>query len=149
LFAGELVEVGGDLAADRGDPGAIGLGEDVLLALGEVDVGEGLAEGVGDFGEHELLLAVRAEENDMGHGHGLAGEDIAPGVVGFLFDGGMDGALEREIVGEGRMTHGKGKAAEMKRTSGWKTAVAAEKEASPGGADEAASRRAGAGVVAR
>jgi hypothetical protein len=50
--------------------------------------------------------------------------------VGFLFDGGMDGALEREIVGEGRMTHGKGKAAEMKRTSGWKTAVAAEKEAS-------------------
>ena len=60
--AGELGEIAGDLAADARDPGAVGVGEDVLLAAREADVGQGLAERVGDFGEVEALLAVRAEQ---------------------------------------------------------------------------------------
>jgi hypothetical protein len=69
--AGELGEVGGDLAADLRDPGAVLLVEDVLLALGEADVGQGLAERVGDLGQVEALLAVRAEQDDRGSGDGL------------------------------------------------------------------------------
>ena len=57
---GELGEIAGDLAADARDPGAVGVGEDVLLAPREADVGQRLAERVGDLGEIESLLAVRA-----------------------------------------------------------------------------------------
>ena len=75
--------------------------ENILLALGEGDVGEGLAEGVGDLGEHETLFAVRAEEDDGRDGDGLGGDDIAPSVMGFLIVRGLDGALEGEVVREG------------------------------------------------
>jgi hypothetical protein len=47
-----------------------------------------------------------AEEDDGGQRDGLAGEHVAPGIVGLLFDGGVDGALEGQIVREGRIAHG-------------------------------------------
>ena len=107
LVAGQLDKIGGDLAADAGDPGTVGVVEDVFFASGEGDVGEGLTEGVGNLGQHEALLAVRAEEDDGRDGDGLRGDHIAPSVVGFLINGGVDGAFEGEIVREGRVAiHG-------------------------------------------
>ena len=47
----------------------------------------------------------------------VAGEDIAPGVVGFLIDGSVDGAFEREIGGDGRSAHG----TEVRRRRTWET----------------------------
>ena len=66
LGMGKPGEVGGDLAADARDPGAVAVVEDVPLALGEVDVGQRLAECVGDLGEDEALLAVRAGRMTLG-----------------------------------------------------------------------------------
>jgi len=63
---GEFGEIAGDLAADADEPGAVGVVEDVLFAPREADVGQGLAQRVGDLGDGEALLAVRAEENDAG-----------------------------------------------------------------------------------
>src|SRR5690606_33755995 len=52
-------EIGGDFADNGADEGAGLGGEDVaLFAAGEVDVGDGVAEGFGDFGEVELGFAL-------------------------------------------------------------------------------------------
>jgi hypothetical protein len=64
LLAGELGQVAGELAADLGDPGAVLLREDLLLALRDADIRERLAERVGDLGHVEALLAVRAQQDD-------------------------------------------------------------------------------------
>ena len=93
LGAGEPGEIAGDLAADAGDPGAVGLGKDVFLAASEVHIGESLAEGVRDLGEHETLLTVRAEKDDVRDFDPLGGKQVAPSVVRFLLDGSVDGAL--------------------------------------------------------
>ena len=106
LIAREFGEIGGDLAADADEPEAVGIGEDLFFALREGDVGQGLAEGVGHFGEHETLLAVRAEEDDGGKRNVFPRDRITPGVVGFLLNGGVDGAFEGEIVREGGIAHG-------------------------------------------
>jgi hypothetical protein len=44
---------------------------------------------------------VRAKQNNGRDSDGLGGDDVTPSVVGFLIDGGLDGALEGEIVREG------------------------------------------------
>ena len=100
----------------RRDPGAVGVGEDVLLALArDEQVGEGLAERVGDFGEGETLLAVRAEQDDVRDLDAPRREDIAPGVVRLLFDGRVDGTFEGEIGGDGRSAHGGSEYADERR----------------------------------
>jgi hypothetical protein len=98
LATGELGEVGGDLAAEAHDPGAVGVGEDVFIAFGEGDVCKGFAEGVGDFGEDEALFAVRAQEYNRRYGDVFASDDVAPSVVGLLVVRGVNGALEGEVV---------------------------------------------------
>jgi len=100
LTAGEFDEVGGDLAAEAHDPSAVRVGEDVFLAFGESYIGEGFAEGVGDFSEDESFFAMRAKQDDRRHGDILAGNDVAPSVVRLLIEGGVDRALEGEIVRE-------------------------------------------------
>ena len=107
LGASEHREIAGDFAANPGEPSAVGVREDVLLTAGEMDVGQGFAERVGDFGEDEALFAVRAQENDVRNLDYLRSKDVAPRVVRLLFNGSVDGALEGEIVREGRITHGR------------------------------------------
>ena len=109
LRTGEFGEIAGDLAADAGEPGAVGIVEDILLPAGEADIGQGLAERVGNLGEHEALLAVRAEQDDGGNLDGFGGDDIAPSVVGLLINRSVDGALEGQIVRQGGIAHGTGK----------------------------------------
>ena len=72
-----------------------------------MDVGQGFAERVGDFSEDEALFAVRAQENDVRNLDCLRSKDVAPRIVGLLLNGSVDGALEGEVVREGRITHGK------------------------------------------
>jgi hypothetical protein len=95
-----LSEVGGDFFHDPTDERAGVGGEDVGgLAAGEVDVGQGLAEGVGDLAEVERGLTLRGEENDLGQKGRVGGNGVAPGVGGLVV-GGVRGALEREVVGQ-------------------------------------------------
>jgi len=111
--AGEVGEVAGEFAADADDPGFVGVVEDVFVAAREADVGQRFAEGVGDFGEDEALFAVRADQGDLGERDGFGVEQLTPGEVGFLIDGRVDGAFEREVVGEGgRAAHGMWRRAE-------------------------------------
>jgi hypothetical protein len=98
LVAGEVRQVERELPADAHDPRAVRLGEDLLVAAGQGHVRQRLAQRVGHLGEREALLPVRAEEGDRRQGDVLADEDVAPGVVGFLLDGNVDGALEGEVV---------------------------------------------------
>ncbi len=107
LLARELAEIGGDLAADQADPGAVGVGEDILLALGEVNVRQGLAKRVGDLRERETLLPVRAQQNNVRDLDRFRREQIAPGVMRLLFNGSVDGAFEGEIGGDGGRAHGR------------------------------------------
>ena len=106
---GLLGEVGGDLAGDVGDEALVLLVEDVLLAPGLEEVGEGAADGVGDLAEIEALVAVRAEDMDLGDGDLALAEDIAPVVVRFLVLGGGGEFFEREILRDGRRMHGWGR----------------------------------------
>ena len=55
--------------------------------------------------QREPLLAMRAEQDNMGDFNRGAGWDLAPSIVGFLFDGGLDGAFEREVVSQRRVAH--------------------------------------------
>jgi hypothetical protein len=87
-----------DLAGNALDPGLVLLGENVLLLAGEEDVGEGLADGVNDLAEVELLLAMRADDEDIV----LMAIDIfakrrAPVEIGFLFLGNRYETFESEI----------------------------------------------------
>jgi len=92
-----------------GDASAVGVVEDVLLALGEGDVGEGLADGVGDFGEDEASPRHAGQRRTTARDRDrLGGDDVAPSVVRFLIDGGVNGALEGEIVREGVAAAGHG-----------------------------------------
>ena len=84
----------------RSDPGPVGIGKDIGVAPGEADIGQGLAERVGHLGQDELLLAVRAEQDDGRQRDGFGGQDVAPRIMGLLFDGGVDGALEGKIMRE-------------------------------------------------
>ena len=94
-------EGGGNLFHDAADEGAGLGGEDVaLLATGEMDVDEGLAEGVGDFGEVEAGLALGSEEGDLGQECYVGGDAVPPSVGGFLIAGSVGGFLEGEIVAE-------------------------------------------------
>jgi len=67
-----------------------------------MDVGDGLAEGVGDLGEVEAGFALGREEDDLGEERGVGRDGVTPGVGGLVV-GGVGGAFEREIVGEGRI----------------------------------------------
>jgi hypothetical protein len=107
LGAGEHREIAGDFAANSGEPSAVGVREDILLTAGEMDVGQCFAERVGDFSEDEALFAVRAQENDVRNLDCLRSKDVAPRVVGLLFNGSVDSALKGEIVREGRIAHGR------------------------------------------
>ena len=64
-------------------------------------VGQCLADCICDLGEDEALLAMRAEQDDVGQIDGLARNDVTPGVVRFLFNRGVDGTFEGEIGGDG------------------------------------------------
>jgi hypothetical protein len=104
---GFLGEVLGDFASDVRDEALVLLVEDVLLALGEQEVGKGTADGVGDLAQVKTLFAVGAEDLDLGDREVLAAEDVAPVVVGFLVGRGYAKFLEGKVLGDGRRIHGR------------------------------------------
>ena len=100
-------EIGGDFAGDVGDEALVTVVEDVLFAAGEHEIGEGLADGVGDLGQVEALRAVRADDLDFGDGD-LGVENVAPVVVRLLVLGGDRVFLESEVrLDRGGVAHGK------------------------------------------
>jgi hypothetical protein len=99
-------EVGGDLGHDAANKLAGGGVEDLPgLALGAVDVGHGLAEGVGDLGQVEGGLTLGDEEGDFGQRGHVGGDAVAPRVDGRVFERDVGGALEGEVLLEERV-HG-------------------------------------------
>jgi hypothetical protein len=105
LQARKLGKVCGQFTADLGHPGAVLLGEDFLLALRDADVRERLAQRVGNLGDVEALLPVRAQEDYRGKLDRARGDDIAPGVYGLLFKRGVDRSLEGQVLGKGDVAH--------------------------------------------
>lgn len=87
---------------DIGDEAAVLFVEDVLFFAGEEEVGEGLADFVGDVGQVEMAFFASRSDEDfladfldrgiMGHRKG-----VMPGEAGFLFGRGGDEAFESDV----------------------------------------------------
>ena len=73
---------------------------------------------VGDFGKNKTFFAERAKEDDLREVDRFAVEHIAPGVMWLLFNGGVDGAFESEIVGDSGLAHGGRRNRMWRETSG-------------------------------
>src|SRR5258708_6718351 len=83
--------------------------EDVLLALGLEEVGEGTADGVGDLAEVKTLVAVGAEHLHLGDRDLFLADDVAPVVIGLLIFGGASKFLKGKVLRDRWEIHGERK----------------------------------------
>ncbi len=93
-----LGELLGDGMRDGGDEATVAIVENIALLAGEEEVGEGVADFVGDVGEIEEALLGAAGDLDLRAFDG--GKHLSPGEVGLLLAGRGDEALEGAIFFE-------------------------------------------------
>ena len=104
VLEGLCGEVGGDFLDDGADE-ALGFGgEDIsLLAAGEVDVGHGVADGLGNLAQVEFTFAGGGQQLDRREQGSVTRNTFTPSVRWTVRKGRVGGGFEREVVSEGRI----------------------------------------------
>src|SRR5690606_13901197 len=87
----------------RDKPARFGGEDGSLLASGEVDGGDGLAQGVGNLTQVEGLFPLWREQKDLRQKGRIGRHTFAPGELRADIYRGLGGALQREVVCERRV----------------------------------------------